>query len=55
MAAEIERIFAEEDLRKTGEEARRTIPLSWENLIPMVQERYQTVIERVKSELHSPL
>jgi len=59
MAAEIERIFAEENIRKIGEEARRTIPLSWENLIPMVQERYQTVIQRVTSSplstLHSQL
>ena len=59
MAAEIERIFAEENIRKIGEEARRTIPLSWENLIPMVQERYQTVIQRMTScplsTLHSQL
>ena len=49
MSAEIERIFAEEDIRRIGEEASRTIPLSWEKLMPMVQERYRTVIERVKS------
>ena len=46
MSAEIERIFAEGNIREVGRNARETIPLSWEKLIPMVLERYQTVIER---------
>ena len=46
MRDEIIRIFAEEDVRQASRNAQETIPLSWERLIPMVLERYQTVIER---------
>jgi glycosyltransferase involved in cell wall biosynthesis len=46
MSAEIERIFAEGNLRDIGENARKTIPVSWDELIPMVLERYQTVIDQ---------
>ena len=50
MSAEIERIFAEEDIRRIGQAARETIPLSWERLIPMVQEEYRAVIGRYRRE-----
>ncbi|MBR6443091.1 MAG: glycosyltransferase [Clostridia bacterium] len=46
MYEELIRIFTEEDVKKIGQNARETIPLSWEKLIPMVLERYQTVIDR---------
>ena len=46
MRDEILRIFTREDVREIGRNARETIPLSWEKLIPMVLERYQTVIDR---------
>ena len=46
MSNEILRIFGEEDLRKIGQNARETIPVAWEKLIPMVLERYLTVIDR---------
>ncbi len=46
MRDELIRIFTQEDIRKIGQNARETIPLSWEKLIPMVLERYQTVIGR---------
>ena len=46
MHDELVRIFAEEDVKKIGENARELIPLAWEKLIPMVLERYQTVIDR---------
>ena len=49
MSAEIERIFAEGNIREVGLNARETIPLSWEKLIPMVLERYQTVINQYKT------
>ena len=45
MYEELIRIFTEEDVKKIGQNARETIPLSWEKLIPMVLERYQTVID----------
>ena len=45
MSGEIQRIFSEEDIQKIGQCARETIPLSWEKLVPMVMERYQTVID----------
>ena len=48
MSGEIQRIFAEEDIQKIGQCARETIPLSWEKLVPMVMERYQTVIDQFK-------
>ena len=48
MSGEIQRIFAEEDLKKIGQCARETIPLSWEKLVPMVMERYQTVIDQFR-------
>ena len=50
MSAEILRIFAEEDLAAVGRSARETIPLSWENLIPMVQARYREVIQAYRSQ-----
>ena len=46
MRDEIIRIFSREDLRAIGQNARETIPLSWEKLIPLVLGRYQTVIDR---------
>ena len=46
MSDEIIRIFSQEDLRQIGNNARETIPVSWEKLIPMVLERYRTVIDR---------
>ena len=46
MSHEIDRIFREEDVRQAGRNARETIPLSWEKLIPAVLERYQAVIDR---------
>jgi glycosyltransferase involved in cell wall biosynthesis len=46
MHDELVRIFTEEDVKKIGQNARETIPLSWEKLIPMVLERYQAVIDR---------
>ncbi len=46
MHDELVRIFTEEDVKKIGRNAREAIPLSWEKLIPMVLERYQTVIGR---------
>ena len=49
MSAEIERIFAEEDLRKIGRNAQETIPLSWEKLGALVEARYREVIQRVNS------
>ena len=48
MSEEIQRIFSEEDLKKIGQCARETIPLSWEKLVPMVMERYQTVIDQFR-------
>ena len=48
MSEEIQRIFSEEDIQKIGQCARETIPLSWEKLVPMVMERYQTVINEFK-------
>ena len=48
MSEEILRIFSEEDIRRIGENARESIPLSWEKLIPMVLERYQTVINQYR-------
>ena len=50
MAGEIQRIFAEEDLQEIGRNARETIPVSWEQLTAMVQERYRTVIDRYTDE-----
>jgi len=46
MKKEIIRIFSEADLKQVGINARDTIPLSWERLIPMVMERYRTIISR---------
>ena len=45
MSGEIRRIFEQEDLKQVGRAARESIPLSWENLIPRVLERYRTVID----------
>ena len=49
MRDEILRIFARGDIRQVGQAARETIPLPWEKLIPMVQDRYRTVIDRYRS------
>ena len=46
MSEEILRIFAEEDVRQIGRNARETIPVSWEKLMPMVLGEYQAVIDR---------
>ena len=48
MAAEIWRIFRETDVRQTGRNAQETIPLAWEKLVPMVLDRYRTVIEKYR-------
>lgn len=48
MSGEIRRIFVETDIRAVGKKARETIPVSWEKLIPMVLDRYRTVIEKYK-------
>ena len=50
MCDEINRIFGEEDLRGIGRNAQETIPLSWEKLIPIVQDEYRAVIERYRRE-----
>ena len=49
MRDEIRRIFERGDIRQVGLNAQATIPLPWEKLIPMVLERYRTVIERYRS------
>jgi glycosyltransferase involved in cell wall biosynthesis len=49
MRDEILRIFAEEDLTSIGKTAQETIPLSWENLMPMVLGEYQAVIDRYRN------
>ena len=46
MRDELVRIFTQEEMKKIGQNARELIPLSWEKLIPMVLDRYQTVIDR---------
>lgn len=46
MRDELVRIFTQEDVKKIGQNARELIPLAWEKLIPMVLDRYQTVIDR---------
>ena len=46
MSAEIMRIFAEEDLSAIGENARETIPVSWEKVAVLVQEAYRAVMDR---------
>ena len=50
MEKEILRIFEQEDVHGIGMKARETIPLPWEKLIPMVEERYRIVIERYKKQ-----
>ena len=45
-----EAVFARGNIREVGKNARETIPLSWERLIPRVLERYQTVIDRCAEE-----
>lgn len=50
MYEEITRIFSEGNIREIGKNAQETIPLSWEKLIPMVLDRYQTVISRYKEQ-----
>lgn len=49
MSDEINRIYAEEDLRRIGQNAQESIPVSWERVTGMVQERYKTVIERYRA------
>ena len=49
MRDEILRIFEEENLPEIGRKARETIPVSWEDLMPKVQTRYQAVIDRYRS------
>ncbi len=50
MAKKIESIFKDEEkLRSVGENAAATIPISWEEMIPKVYERYAEVIDRYKS------
>ena len=46
MCDEIVRIFSEEDVAQIGKNARETIPLAWEKLMPMVLDRYRTVIDQ---------
>ena len=46
MSDEILRIFAEEDVKQIGRNARETIPVSWEKLMPMVLAEYQAVIDK---------
>ena len=46
MSDEILRIFSEEDVRQIGRNARETIPVSWEKLMPMVLAEYQAVIDK---------
>ena len=46
MSDEILRIFTEEDISQVGRNAQETIPVSWDRLMPMVLERYRTVIDR---------
>ena len=50
MRDEIHRIFGRGDVREVGRKARETIPLPWEKLIPMVLDRYRTVIDRYGKE-----
>jgi glycosyltransferase involved in cell wall biosynthesis len=46
MRDEVLRIFTEVDLKEIGKAAKETIPISWENLMPMVLNEYQAVIDR---------
>ena len=47
MKTEIQRIFSTPGLlEKVGAEARRTIPVSWEDLIPQVYAKYGEIIEK---------
>ena len=48
MCGEIEGIIQSGRAGEVGQMARETIPLSWERLIPMVQERYRIVAERCR-------
>lgn len=49
MSAEIERIFAAGNIREVGQNARETIPMAWEKVVEMVEERYRRVIEKYKN------
>ena len=49
MRDEIIRIFTEEDIANIGLNAQKTIPVSWERLMPIVLERYLTVIHRYRN------
>lgn len=52
MLAEIERIFADEEmLARVGEAARKTIPVPWSELMPIVYDKYAELIDRKKIEL----
>ena len=50
MSDEILRIFREGKAREAGKHAQETIPLPWEKLALMVQDRYRTVIDRYEKE-----
>jgi len=50
MRDEILRIFSEGNPRKVGNNARETIPLSWEKLIPMVLDRYRTILDAYRKQ-----
>lgn len=48
MRDEITRIFAHEDVSQIGRNARATIPIPWEELIPRVLEQYRRVMDQYK-------
>ena len=48
MRDEITRIFADENVPQIGQNARATIPIPWEKLIPRVLEQYRRVMDQYK-------
>ena len=50
MSREIIRIFAEEDIRRIGRNARESIPLAWEKLMPMVLDQYRQIIRNYRKQ-----
>ena len=54
MCAEILRIFSEENPVLVGKNARKTIPLAWDKLMPMVLSRYQEIIGKFNKERIDP-
>lgn len=46
MSGEITRIFAQGLAPQAGHNARETIPIPWEKLVPAVLDRYQVIIDR---------